>query len=611
MSVSGKAKGSKTIIKNVSGCVPPGTLMAIMGSSGAGKSTLMNVIAGRNLGNLVIDGNITINGLPAGTAMTKISAYVQQDDIFIGSMTVYEHLVFQAALRMSKETKDFRLRRVDEVIKEMGLTKCKETLIGTPGMSKTISGGEMKRLSFASEILTNPAVIFCDEPTSGLDSYLAETVIATLQRLANSGTNILCTIHQPSSQVFGLFNRLLLLAQGNIAYLGSTRKAASFFDSIGLPIPQNYNPCDHYIENIALIPGEEEKSYRQMEEICYLFKQSKIYKKNEKKKIKRQRTRESAHQNQLVRREKPAFLTTLWWLFWRACISHYRDTTFAVMKLSQNLGVAFVIGLLFLRVPWKQPYTTDDVQMVTSALFVMVTAYSMCFMFLVLLAFPLQVPVLRREHYGGLYTILAAFIAETLASLPFLIVMPLFYTIIIYFLCGFAPGSTQFFWAYFGNVLIAIACTGYGYFISGLARNVKAANTIAPSLLIPLFLLSGFFIPAKEVPVYFIPFQYISWFYYGVELLIINQWDGTDLCVSFGLDSFGLPVPDDCFGTANPNPTVLPEQNVTFPDGITLPPGLSPPPLDDWRNELEDLIFSNDSCLQKDLTRCPERICFD
>ena len=94
-----------------------------------------------------------------------------------------------------------------------------------------------------------------------------------------------------------------------------------------------------------------------------------------------------------------------------------------------------------------------------------------------------------------------------------------------------------------------------------------------------------------------------------VELLIINQWDGTDLCVSFGLDSFGLPVPDDCFGTANPNPTVLPEQNVTFPDGVTLPPGLSPPPLDDWRNELEDLIFSNDSCLQKDLTRCPERIC--
>ena len=250
----------------------------------------------------------------------------------------------------------------------MGLTKCKDTLIGTPGMSKTISGGEMKRLSFASEILTNPAVIFCDEPTSGLDSYLAETVIATLQKLAESGTNIFCTIHQPSSQVFSLFNRLLLLAQGNIAYLGSTKKgtgedfqtlirlilrilfkAASFFESIGLPIPQNYNPCDHYIENIALIPGLEEKSYRQMEEICFLFKQSKVYKKNEKKKMKRQRTRESVFQNQLIKRQQPDFLTTLWWLFWRACISHYRDMTFAVMKLSQNLGVAFVIGLLFLR----------------------------------------------------------------------------------------------------------------------------------------------------------------------------------------------------------------------------------------------------------------------
>ena len=110
-------------------------------------------------------------------------------------------------------------------------------------------------------------------------------------------------------------------------------------------------------------------------------------------------------------------------------------------------------------------------------------------------------------------------------------------------MCGFAPSGEQFFWCYFGNFLIAIACTGYGYFISALAPNVKAANTIAPSLLIPLFLLSGFFIPATEVPVYFIPFQYISWFYYGVELLVINQWHGTDFCISLNISEIGLPLP--------------------------------------------------------------------
>ena len=110
-------------------------------------------------------------------------------------------------------------------------------------------------------------------------------------------------------------------------------------------------------------------------------------------------------------------------------------------------------------------------------------------------------------------------------------------------MCGFAPSGEQFFWCYFGNFLIAIACTGYGYFISALAPNVKAANTIAPSLLIPLFLLSGFFIPATEVPIYFIPFQYISWFYYGVELLVINQWYGTDFCISLNISEIGLPLP--------------------------------------------------------------------
>ena len=87
----------------------------------------------------------------------------------------------------------------------------------------------------------------------------------------------------------------------------------------------------------------------------------------------------------------------------------------------------------------------------------------------------------------------------------------------------------------------------YGYFISALAPNVKAANTIAPSLLIPLFLLSGFFIPATEVPVYFIPFQYISWFYYGVELLVINQWHGTDFCISLNISEIGLPLPGKAF----------------------------------------------------------------
>ena len=87
----------------------------------------------------------------------------------------------------------------------MGLQKCALTVIGTPGLSKTISGGEMKRLSIASEILVDPPIIFADEPTSGLDSYLASAVCQTLKDLARNGTTVLCTIHQPSSEIFDIF----------------------------------------------------------------------------------------------------------------------------------------------------------------------------------------------------------------------------------------------------------------------------------------------------------------------------------------------------------------------------------------------------------------------
>lgn len=114
---------------------------------------------------------------------------------------------------------------------QLGLTKCENTQIGIAGRVKGISGGEMKRLAFASEVLTDPPLMFCDEPTSGLDSYMAEQVVLTLKELASRGKTIICTIHQPSSQVYALFDRVLLMAEGRVAFLGHTKDAIPFFDT--------------------------------------------------------------------------------------------------------------------------------------------------------------------------------------------------------------------------------------------------------------------------------------------------------------------------------------------------------------------------------------------
>lgn len=211
--VTGKTgKAEVVILDNVTGSTKPGELMAIMGSSGAGKSTLMNVLTRRNIQGLKISGSVSVNGMPIKEDISKISAYIQQNDVFVGALTVKEHLLFHAKLKLSKETSARQHDRIEEVVKIMGLQKCVDTLIGTPGLSKTISGGEMKRLSIATEILLDPPIIFADEPTSGLDSYLAMAVVNTLKDLSRNGTTVLCTIHQPSSKIFDAFDSLQLLS---------------------------------------------------------------------------------------------------------------------------------------------------------------------------------------------------------------------------------------------------------------------------------------------------------------------------------------------------------------------------------------------------------------
>ena len=158
------------------------------------------------------------------------------------TLTVYEHLRFQAYLRMGPQFSDAeRERRVSDCCDELGLTKCRSTIIGIPGRIKGISGGEMKRLAFASEVLTDPALMFCDEPTSGLDSFMARNVVSSLKELAtNRQKTIVCVIHQPSSEVFELFDDVIILSEGRVAFQGTVTNALSFFSRLGYSCPPLY-----------------------------------------------------------------------------------------------------------------------------------------------------------------------------------------------------------------------------------------------------------------------------------------------------------------------------------------------------------------------------------
>lgn len=194
----------KHILQDVTGYVAPGQLVCIMGASGAGKTSLLNILAGKNSS---FSGRVLINGKPISKASRRVTAFCQQEDLFFGSLTVREHLYYQARLRMPRGTPEHRVQaRVEELIRDLGLLKCAHTRIGNQ-VVKGISGGEKKRLAFASEIVNDPSLLFADEPTSGLDSFMALSVVKTLKAMTMANKTVIATLHQPSSEVYQLVDR--------------------------------------------------------------------------------------------------------------------------------------------------------------------------------------------------------------------------------------------------------------------------------------------------------------------------------------------------------------------------------------------------------------------
>lgn len=224
----------------------PGELLAMLGPSGSGKTTLLTALGGRLGGSL--SGSITYNDKPFSNQMKRSTGFVTQDDVLYPHLTVTETLVFTALLRLPNSlTKQEKNMQAEAVISELGLSKCKNSIIGGP-LLRGISGGERKRVSIGQEMLINPSLIFLDEPTSGLDSTTAQRIVSTLWELANGGRTVVMTIHQPSSRLFYMFHKVLLLSEGNSLYYGKGAEAMDYFSSIGFAPTVAMNPADFLLD---------------------------------------------------------------------------------------------------------------------------------------------------------------------------------------------------------------------------------------------------------------------------------------------------------------------------------------------------------------------------
>ncbi|KAL2510824.1 ABC transporter G family member 15 [Abeliophyllum distichum] len=240
---------TKRLLNGITGYALPGRIMAVMGPSGSGKSTLLDSLAGRLSGNVIMAGNVLLNGRKKRLNYGGV-AYVTQEDVLLGTLTVRETITYSAQLRLpSYITKDEANGIIENTIIDMGLQECADQLIGNWQL-RGISGGEKKRLSIAVEILTQPRILFLDEPTSGLDSASSFFVVQALKNIACSGRTIVSSIHQPSGEVFALFDDLLLLSCGETIYFGEAKMAVEFFADSGYPCPSRRNPSDHFLRCI-------------------------------------------------------------------------------------------------------------------------------------------------------------------------------------------------------------------------------------------------------------------------------------------------------------------------------------------------------------------------
>lgn len=254
-------KENRVILNDVSGYVKPGTVTALMGASGAGKTTLLNALSDRLTSGVITDGTRMVNGRPLDASFQRSTGYVQQQDLHLQTLTVYEALVFSAKLRQPalvplKEKLDY----VEYVIDLLEMRPYANAVVGVAGEGLNVE--QRKRLTIGVELAAKPDfLVFLDEPTSGLDSQTAWLICQLIRKLANHGHAILCTIHQPLAILMQEFDRLLFLQKGGkTVYFGDLGPGCTqmieYFEKYGAPkCPTEANPAEWMLEVIGAAPG--------------------------------------------------------------------------------------------------------------------------------------------------------------------------------------------------------------------------------------------------------------------------------------------------------------------------------------------------------------------
>ncbi|KAG8075522.1 hypothetical protein GUJ93_ZPchr0006g42509 [Zizania palustris] len=526
------------LLREVTGSFRPGVLTALMGVSGAGKTTLMDVLAGRKTGGY-IEGDMRISGYPKNQAtFARISGYCEQNDIHSPQVTVRESLIYSAFLRLPEKigdqeiTDDIKIQFVDEVMELVELDNLKDALVGLPGITG-LSTEQRKRLTIAVELVANPSIIFMDEPTSGLDARAAAIVMRTVRNTVDTGRTVVCTIHQPSIDIFEAFDELLLLKRGGqVIYSGqlgrNSQKMIEYFEAIsGVPkIKDKYNPATWMLE-VSSIAAE----VRLKMDFADYFKTSDLFKQNKILISQLSHPEPGTSDLHFPTKYSQSTIGQFRACLWKQRLTYWRSPDYNLVRFSFTLFTALLLGSIFWRIGTKMG-NANSLRMVIGAMYTAVMFIGINNCATVQPIVSIERTVFYRERAAGMYSAMPYAIAQVVMEIPYVFIQASYYTLIVYAMMSFQWTAAKFFWFFFVSYFSFLYFTYYGMMTVSISPNHEVAAIFAAAFYSLFNLFSGFFIPRPRIPKWWIWYYWLcplAWTVYG---LIVTQYGDLEEIIS-------------------------------------------------------------------------------
>lgn len=475
----------KFILKGVSGEFRANELSAIMGPSGSGKSTLLNVLS--EYMTKGVTGSITMNGesIYDSKSHKKKFAYIMQEENLHAVLSVKEAMNFSIKLKTGNSMSEKQQqKKIHTILETLKLDNKMNTY------AKHLSGGQQKRLSIALELVDDPQVLFLDECTTGLDSVASTQCIQFLKKLAMEGRTVICTIHTPSALMFELFDHVYALANGFCIYQGTSQNVVPFLKELDLVCPSTYNPADFLLEIANNDYGSQNERLTENIENG----RNEYYRKHTSTTLNNNyKTTKDTSVTYLTETfsEESSFVYQLALLMLRNYKISHRNITLIVIRILISAIVGLMVGLMYVNIGNDGAHTFHNFKYIfVSEFFLLYISY-----YSQQTAFPLELPIIKREIFNRWYTSSVYYIALSLTDIPMTIICTSIYVGITYFLTSQPLDRAVAFFAI--SFLNSFVAQGFGHFASSLF-DLQGTLTFS-AVFLPLYgIFSGMFILIKD-----------------------------------------------------------------------------------------------------------------